>query len=166
MILSMSRQTLLFLSTVGTGAVIGLLYDAFRIFRKTAPHKNAFVQLEDLFFWLAATLFMFYFMLVKNYGEIRFFSILGAAVGMALYFYTVSAVIVKISVAVIKFMKRVTAAALRIILLPVRFLLKLMAPLCIKISRAYKKRLHAAKIYGKMKLKETSRNWFILRKKV
>jgi spore cortex biosynthesis protein YabQ len=166
MILSMSRQTALFFSTVCAGAAIGVIYDFFRIFRKTTPHKNAFVQIEDLIFWLAATLLMFYFMLHASFGEIRFFVIIGVSVGMLLYFATLSKLVIKIFVAVVNFMKQVVAAAFKIILLPVTLIIKLLTPPIKKCSYASRKHLHALRIYGKMKLRKTARHFHIIRKKV
>jgi spore cortex biosynthesis protein YabQ len=162
----MSRQTMLFLSTVCAGAAIGLVYDGFRIFRKTAPHKNTAVQLEDLLFWLAVTIVFFYFMLNQNYGEIRFYSILGIALGMTVYFATISYYVVKVSVSVVEFFKRVVTAALRILFFPVNLLVKLLTPPAKKLTRVSRKHLHAVHIYGKMKLRKTARHWRIIRKKV
>ena len=107
MILSMSGQAWLFLFTVITGFVIGFIYDIFRILRKTIPHSYLMVQLEDILYWICVSLLMFYFMLHRNYGEIRLFSIAGAALGGVLYFLTLSPVIIKVSVAVIGFFKRI-----------------------------------------------------------
>jgi spore cortex biosynthesis protein YabQ len=162
----MPQQTLLFLSTVAGGAVIGLIYDFFRIFRKTTPHKGIFIQLEDMLFWLTATGLFFYFMLNENYGEIRFFSILGIALGMVLYFATVSVLIVRLSVILINFMKRVVSAAIKIVLLPVKLLITLFMPPLKKLAQFVHKRLHALRFYGKMKLKKTFRDLRIIRKKV
>ena len=107
MILSMSGQAWLFLFTVITGFVIGFVYDIFRILRKTIPHNHFMVQLEDILYWICVSLLMFYFMLHRNYGEIRLFSIAGAALGGVLYFLTLSLIIMKTSVAVIEFIKRI-----------------------------------------------------------
>ncbi|MCL2421678.1 MAG: spore cortex biosynthesis protein YabQ, partial [Defluviitaleaceae bacterium] len=130
MILSMSGQAWLFLTTVAAGFVIGFVYDLFRILRKTVKHGTLWVQLEDILYWLAVSLLMFYFMLHRNYGEIRFFSIAGAALGMIIYFYSVSFVVIKVSVAVIEFSKKVLFTVARILLAPVRWLLKILMPPC------------------------------------
>lgn len=130
MILSMSGQGLLFLTTVAAGFVIGFVYDIFRIVRKTVPHSHLMVQAEDLLYWVAVSLMMFYFMLHRNYGEIRIFSIAGAALGMILYFYSVSVIVMKVSVAVIGFIQKVILTAVRILLTPVRWLVKMLVPPC------------------------------------
>ena len=166
MILSMQGQAFLFLSTVLVGAAIGLFYDVFRIFRKTAAHSTWVVQLEDLFFWLAATVGAFYFMLTRNYGEIRPFSVLGIVLGVVLYFATVSRWVVKVCVVVVTFLKRVVASAIRIILLPLRLLFTWISPPVKSFAGKRRKDLRGLARYGKIRMKKTARNWFILRKKV
>jgi spore cortex biosynthesis protein YabQ len=159
MILSMSGQAWLFLSTVLAGAAIGFFFDVFRILRKTVPllATPAAVQLEDFIFWVAVTGGTFYFMLNQNYGEIRIFSVVGAGAGIALYFASVSRFVIIIFVAVIEYLKKVFAAAFKIIFFPVRMAFKWIYP---------KLRLRDFKRYGKIRLKKYLRNWFILRKKV
>ena len=166
MILSMSGQAWLFFSTVGVGFAIGVFYDVFRIFRKTAPHFSLAVQLEDLFFWVAVTGAMFYFMLSQNFGEIRPFSILGAGCGVVLYFATISRWVIKFCVVIVNYLKRVFAAAFRIISLPVRFIWVWISPPIMKFSVNRRKDLRGLARYGKMHMKKSTRNWFILRKKV
>ena len=166
MILSMSGQAWLFLHTVGLGVAIGVFYDLFRIFRRTMPHFSLIVQLEDLFFWVAVTGVMFYFMLSRNFGEIRPFSILGAGCGIAIYFATVSKYVVGASVAVINYLKRVFAAAFRILTLPVRYIWLWVSPFIKKFLGNRRKDLRNTARYGKMKIKKTTREWLILRKKV
>jgi len=166
MILSMSGQAWLFLSTVVLGIAIGVFYDLFRIFRKTTPHFALAVQLEDFFFWVVVTAAMFYFMLSRNFGEIRPFSILGAGCGIVLYLATISRWVVKVAVVVVNYLKRVFAAAFRILTLPVRYVWVLVSPFVLKFFGNRKKDLRSAARYGKMKMKKTTREWFILRKKV
>jgi len=158
--MSLSEQAWLFFAAILTGAAIGLFYDAFRILRKTAPFfaKHAlFVQ--DTLFWLAATLGMFYFLLHENFGEIRLFAVLGAALGAMLYFAALSRFVIFVLVHVVEFLKKVITAALKIIFAPILFLIKYFKP---KVRSG----LSRLALYGKIKAKKLSRNWFILRKKV
>ena len=162
----MPGQAWIFLSTVLVGMVIGLFYDFFRVARKVAPHAGWAIQLEDVLFWIIATGSMFYFMLNRNFGEIRMFSIIGAAIGVVVYFSTVSRLVLTISVAVINFVKRVVAAAVRIITLPIRFLYNILAPPIKKFLINRRKNLRTMARYSKNRMKKHTRNWFILRKKV
>jgi len=166
MILSMSGQAWLFLSTVLAGTAIGLLYDAFRVIRKTARHTGLAVTLEDFIFWVAATGLTFYYMLHRNYGEIRLFSLIGVTVGILLYFTTVSRWVVIVLVSIVNYLKRVIIAVVRIILVPVRLIVAwLVGPLG-KVSGVTRKHAQRVKRYGKGKMRTVARDWGIVRKKV
>jgi len=162
----MSGQAWLFLSMVLTGGAIGLLYDAFRIFRKTTPHSKLAVQIEDIVFWVAATGLTFYYMLHRNYGEIRPFVLIGIALGIVLYFTTLSRLVLVVFVAIIEYMKNVVKVAVRIILIPIRFIAALLEPHANKAYKATRKKARRVKLYGRNKLRKVSKDIGILRKKV
>jgi len=107
MILSMQGQAFVFLVAVVTGFVCGFVFDLFRIIRKAVKHGTVITQIEDVIFWVIASLVMFYTMFTANSGEVRAFSVLGAFLGMVLYFYTISRVIIKVSSKIIEMIKRV-----------------------------------------------------------
>jgi len=166
MILSMSAQAWLFLTTVAMGFVIGFAYDVFRIVRKTVSHRHWVVQLEDIIYWVGVSLLMFYFMLHRNYGEVRFFSIAGAALGMIIYFYSLSLLVMKVSVAVIEFLKKVVLTAARILLGPVRLLLKILIPPGKWLLRGARGKMRHVKRGAGQQLRGIRRNIFIMLKKV
>lgn len=160
-------QGWLFLSTVAMGACIGIFYDVFRIFRKVTSHAGWAVQVEDFLFWVCATVGMFYFMLHNSFGDIRLVYILGAGCGVTLYFATASPFIRKFSVVIIRFMQRVVAGAVGVLLLPLRLLFRILAPVIKIFAKFFAKRrrnLRNSAKYGK--IKKTLRNWFIMRRKV
>lgn len=160
MILSMSGQAWLFLGTVVAGFVIGFVYDIFRIARKTAKHKSWLVQFEDVLYWSVASVMMFLFMLHQNNGEVRLFAIAGAAIGMVLYFNSLSPLIIKVSVAVIDFFKKVILTIVRIILVPVKILislLKILAKPCVWLIKSFCKRANVVKLSSRNKLLDLRR---------
>jgi spore cortex biosynthesis protein YabQ len=165
----MSGQAILFLSSCLVGAGIGLFFDCFRILRKTVPFfakSMLAVQLEDLFFWIIVTGGMFYFMLHYNFGEIRLFAVVGAACGGAIYFAALSRFVIRIFVAVINYLKKVVATALKIIFTPARFIIKWLSPPVRAVRSKLRSGLCRVFRYGKIRIRKTSRNLFILRKKV
>jgi len=166
MILSMTGQAWLFLSTIVVGAAIGLFYDAFRVLRKTARHNGLAVQLEDLIFWLAATGLTFYYMLHRNYGEIRLFSLVGVAVGALLYFATVSRWVVVVFVTVVNYILRVIAAVVRIILVPVRLVVSWLSGPVGRVAHAGRRHVRRVRRYGRGKLRGVARDIGIVRRKV
>jgi len=162
----MPGQAWLFLSTVLLGAIVGLFYDFFRIARRVATHPSWVVQLEDILFWVIVTGGMFYFMLHRNFGEIRPFSVVGLVCGAVLYFSTISRMVLTVFVTVIHFLKRVIVSAIRIITLPFRLLINLIAPPVKNIFTKGRKKVSNVVRYSKMQTKKQIRNWKILRKKV
>jgi len=162
----MEGQAWLFLSTVLVGAAIGLFYDVFRIFRKTAPHTGFAVQLEDLFFWVAATGLTFYYMLHRNYGEIRPFTLIGITLGLVLYLVTLSRWVRVVFIAIVTYVKKVVRVVVRIILMPIRLIFSWLKPPFQKVYGATRKQARKVKRYGRNKMRKTARDWVILRKKV
>lgn len=173
MILSMSNQAALFFTTVLIGFSIGFLYDWIRIFRNIIKHANFIVQIEDALYWIAVSIGMFIIMLNKNYGEIRAFSICGFFIGMIIYFFTLSHLFMHVSMTVVSFIKKVIIMTVRIILTPVRLILKLLSyPYNIikgflsKLHNSNKKVLKKYKLCAKIKKNKLLRELKIIMKKV
>ncbi len=83
-----------FLISILWGIMLLLAYDVLRVFRRLIKHGIFFVALEDLIFWVCASLFIFAMMYEENDGIIRGFSIMGMSLGMVLYHYILSDFIV------------------------------------------------------------------------
>lgn len=124
MILSMSEQARLFFISVVFGFFIGFGYDWLRVFRRIIKHFNFFIQLEDILYWLFSALLLFLVMLMQNYGEIRFFLILGDFIGMILYFCIVSPLFLSISMAVVNLIKKILALIFKAISFPFKIFAK------------------------------------------
>jgi spore cortex biosynthesis protein YabQ len=139
----MSGQAIIFLLTVAFGLCVGLFFDCFRVLRRTLRHPWFLTQLEDILFWIAVSLAMFYIMLNENSGEIRFYSILGVFIGMVLYFETLSRLVLPVSVKIVRFIKSVIITVIKILLAPFRLLLYILsfpANFCKKIAKKYQNR--------------------------
>lgn len=129
--ISIGQQASIFIITVCIGFFIGFVYDLFRIFRKTLKHPNIFTQLEDLLYWIFVSLVMYYILLSKNYGEVRAFSIIGAFIGMIIYFLTLSQIFLPITIKIIEFIKKCITFIIKIVFIPIDFMLKLIKyPYC------------------------------------
>ena len=79
-----------FLLSILWGGLLLLAYDALRIFRRLIKHGAFFIAIEDLIFWLVASLFIFIMIFHKNNGIIRGFSIIGMLLGIILYHFSIS----------------------------------------------------------------------------
>ena len=77
------------------GVIITFVYDNIRVLRRVLRHNVFFVSLEDLVFWIAVAISIFLLHHRENNGVFRWFSILGALVGMLLYRKVFSSLYVK-----------------------------------------------------------------------
>jgi len=84
--ISIAHQTIVFLLSVMIGAGISSFYDIFRTIRKRIRHINFVVMIEDILFWLVAFVSIFVFIYNANSGELRVFLLIGAFIGVFLYF--------------------------------------------------------------------------------
>ncbi len=173
MILSMSNQALLFFSTVLMGALIGFVYDWFRVIRGLFKHPNFLIHIEDVLFWIAVSIGIFVFMLNKNYGEIRMFSVCGIFIGMILYYFTISALFLSVSHMIIDFVTKVVIMVARIVMTPIRLILKITSypynaskKFALKQYRDQKKLLKKYHLYAKMKGKRMRKDMKIIFKKI
>ncbi|MDF2539492.1 MAG: hypothetical protein K0S76_2513 [Herbinix sp.] len=83
-----------FLISILWGAIILLVYDVFRILRRLIKHNWFFVAIEDLLFWVVSSVFIFAMMYQENNGIIRGFSVMGMGIGMVLYHYILSELLI------------------------------------------------------------------------
>ncbi|WP_418751870.1 spore cortex biosynthesis protein YabQ [Frisingicoccus sp.] len=85
-------QFYLFFMAVFWGIGMCLIYDGFRILRELIRHSLFWINTEDIFYWTAMTILLFYLLFTYNRGEIRSFTIAGLLVGSIFYLKTISPV--------------------------------------------------------------------------
>ena len=84
-----------FLISILWGGILLLAYDVFRILRRLFKHGAFLIAIEDITFWLAASIFIFTMIYRQNNGIIRGFSIIGMLLGLLIYHFSVSDPLVK-----------------------------------------------------------------------
>jgi spore cortex biosynthesis protein YabQ len=83
-----------FLISILCGALILLAYDALRIIRRLIRQNAILVAIQDILFWVAAGVFIFAMIYKENNGIIRGFCVMGMSIGMVLYHYILSSLLV------------------------------------------------------------------------
>lgn len=101
------NQTYLFLVFSLTGVAIGILFDFFRILRKSFKTSDIITYLEDIVFWVSTGILILYNIWYFNNGEIRLFMFLGIIMGTMIYMLTLSNIIIKVFYTIIKFLKKI-----------------------------------------------------------
>lgn len=100
-----------------SGALITVVYDVLRIFRRTIAHGNVWIGIEDFFFWVFTSFWIFSVLYRENDGNLRLYTMIAMALGMIVYHQTLSEPLVKL-------FGRIFRKLFLILLLPVRFLKK------------------------------------------
>lgn len=90
------NQAYLLLVFTLTGVVIGLLFDFFRILRKSIKTPNFATYIEDILFWILTGFIILYNIWYFNDGEIRIYMFLGIIIGVLIYMSTLSKPIIYI----------------------------------------------------------------------
>ena len=88
------NQVYLFLVFSLTGMVIGILFDFFRILRRTIKTSNIVIYIQDLLFWILAGILILYNIWYFNNGEIRTYLFLGIILGVFIYMFTLSDILI------------------------------------------------------------------------
>ncbi len=140
------------------GFIIGLLFDFFRILRKTFDTNDIITYVEDFAFWILTGTLILYSIFVFNNGEIRIYMFIGIIFGITIYMFTLSSYIIKLNIAIIKFIKNLLHKIGVIILFPFCFLYKLLLKLFFKpiLFVFFNFRKNITNIYKKISL--TSKN--------
>ena len=91
-----------------SGILIGLLFDIFRITRRTFKTPNIITYIEDTLFWILSGLLVLYIIYVFTTGEIRLYMILTLIIGTIIYFLIISKYFMFINLKIISYIKKST----------------------------------------------------------
>lgn len=114
---------MLFLLFALDGIIIGILFDFFRILRRSFSTGNILTALEDIIFWFLVGIIILYSIFIYNNGVIRGYMFLGILCGATLYMITLSKVFIKINVCILKFIKKIINIFIKIISFPLMLLI-------------------------------------------
>ncbi|MBQ3512492.1 MAG: spore cortex biosynthesis protein YabQ [Lachnospiraceae bacterium] len=89
------REWYFLLCSMLTGIFFAFVYDQIRLFRRLWRHGRLLVDVEDILYWTFCFFASFYLLYYGNYGVVRFFAVLGAAIGMFFYSRTIGRIYVK-----------------------------------------------------------------------
>ena len=110
-----ANQTYLFIVFTIVGIIIGVLFDIFRIPRKSFKTKDIVTYIEDILFWILTGIIILFSMYKFSNGELRFFMIIGIIMGTLMYMITFSRYVIKISVFIIKIIKTIIVYPVKVV---------------------------------------------------
>jgi spore cortex biosynthesis protein YabQ len=123
-----------FLNSLLIGVVITFAYDWLLILRKCIRHNIVIISIEDIIFWIACALGVFYMLYRENNGILRWFAVLAAAIGMWIYKRLVSTIFVTI---VSAFIIKTCQFLIKPVLFICRKILRLIRAILLYLYRKY-----------------------------
>lgn len=116
-------QGTIFLTMLGTGALLGLWIDLFRFLNRKG--RLPFPPVFDLMFWAVITCVIFVVLININYLELRLYVFISLGLGMLLYFRTLSSQIMQFY-----------AWAFEIVVKMLKWILRMISPLGLPLKVA------------------------------
>lgn len=126
------NQINLFLIFICNGLIIGILFDFFRILRKSFKTSDFVTYIEDFIFWILTGILILYSIFVFNQGEIRLFMFIGITLGIIAYMVLLSSYFIKINVTIITFFKNIISKIIKTIMIPFKYIFKLIKKIFFK----------------------------------
>ena len=126
------NQACLFGIFIINGILIGLLFDFFRILRKSFKTNDFITYVEDVLFWILAGIILLYSIFFFNDGEIRLFMFLAVLIGIIIYILSISSYIIKINVKIINCFKMIIIKIFKIISIPFTYIIKILRKIFFK----------------------------------
>ena len=113
---------------IGAGIVCGIVYDAFRAWRRCFHLSTAALAVCDMSFWIIAAVIVYTTIYISNSADLRWHEFIGLAAGFVLYTVYMSRFCIKMLCAIIKALHKIFAAIFKIAGIPFRFLHILLLP--------------------------------------
>lgn len=116
--ISISEQALEFLAACLLGALLGALYDVFRIIRVAFPHGRIITIIEDILFWILSAGITFLFLLLFTEAQIRLYIMIGEILGFIVYYFSAGCLVMKFSKWMVAQIKRLLGLLYRVLIAP------------------------------------------------
>ena len=137
------EQVTIFIYFIITGMVLGIIFDVFRILRKSFKTSDIVTNIEDIIFGIATGTILLISIFLFNNGELRLFVFIGIIFGIISYMLLISKYFIKLNVAIINFIKKIIILLTKpfIILLKLikRIFLRPISFICINLKLLFKK---------------------------
>lgn len=107
MYMALAPSTLLFFYSILAGAVLGVIYDVFRILHIACPPKRIGIIAQDITFALICIIVTLVFLQFFTNGALRFFVLVGEFIGFLLYYLTIGVIVIKTAKVIINIVKKI-----------------------------------------------------------
>lgn len=117
----MNSQIYIVLAFFITGMCIGVLFDIFRLTRKSFKTPNILIYIEDVLFWILTGALLLFTIFTFTTGEIRLYMIIIMLLGSFIYFISISKYFILINSKILNFIK----SAIDFLFIPIKKIIKI-----------------------------------------
>lgn len=128
---SINQLYILFVFII-SGSIIGILFDLFRILRKSFKTPDIITYIEDTLFWIITGLFLLYIIFKYSFGEIRIYMFVSLIIGVVTYFLTISKYFIGLNVKIINVLKISISKILYILFYPIKIIINILQKTILK----------------------------------
>lgn len=120
------EQLTSFIYFIITGILLGIIFDIFRISRRTIKTSDFITNLEDVLFGLIAGIIILISIFKFNNGELRLYIFIGLGIGIILNILFISKYFIKINICIINFIKKAFKFLFKPIISLIKFIKKIL----------------------------------------
>lgn len=146
------NQAYLFLIFTINGIIIGLLFDVFRVLRRSFKTSDIITYIQDVLFWILTGFILLYSIFTFSNGEIRLFMFLGVFLGCLIYMLVFSKYFIKINVKIVSIIKNIISKIISIIILPIKFIINIIKKIFFKPIKFITINMRKIKLNNQIKL--------------
>lgn len=118
MIIPAETQISLLLFSILAGIITGILFDIYRLFRGIGHPNKILTFIEDLLFWILASLIVFVFLLYTRYIYIGIYVYMYISLGLYIYLKLISKIFLRVQYRIIVLLSSVLRISKNFILYP------------------------------------------------
>ena len=101
------EQLISFFYFIIVGIVLSIIFDIFRILRRTIKTSDIVTNIEDILFCFITGIIILLSIYYFNNGELRLYIFVGILMGLTIYMIFISRFFIKINVIMINFIKKI-----------------------------------------------------------
>jgi spore cortex biosynthesis protein YabQ len=119
----MEQQIILFVFSLLSGVLIGILFDIYRIIRGFEDVGAIITIIQDVLFWIATGFIVFVFMMYTSYAYMSFNVFVYVSIGLFVYIKLISKIFINVLHNVLLAIGKVLRVIFNTLSYPVRFCL-------------------------------------------
>ncbi|WP_242859770.1 spore cortex biosynthesis protein YabQ [Clostridium argentinense] len=119
----MEQQIILFVFSLLSGVLIGVLFDIYRIIRGVEDVGAIITIIQDILFWIATGFIVFIFMMYTSYAYMSFNVFVYVSIGLFVYIKLISKIFINVLHNVLVAIGKVLRVIFNTLSYPVRFCL-------------------------------------------